>query len=119
MERDDRKYFVKVHGSGRVISRNRRFLKPVSLPDVNHEVIISSDLPREDVNHDLPNTSEHGLSTSIIPNGAEAGLADPAVPSANGDANEERVPRNSPQKTKRLPRMFTQILPHNNPGLKE
>ena len=35
IERDGRKYTIRIHGSGRIVSRNRRFLKPVLISQRN------------------------------------------------------------------------------------
>ena len=113
VDRDNRKYTIKVHGSGRVISRNRRFLKPISIPDTTTDIIVSTTEVPENVDVD------NAQAVQNVRNGVgstEAGAGHPSSPAPRTPAPEVQ---GSSSRAVTLPRMLQRILPHNNAGLKE
>ena len=107
----NRKYTIRMHGSGRVITRNRRFIKPCpSLPfDGSLLTPVANTLPA------VSNQEHSSSQESSIPPPANDGFT-------NSNAQQ---PGNQPldshasQETSRVPAMLKRILPYNQPGLKE
>ena len=108
MERVGRKYTIRVHGSGRVITRNRKFLKAVNLDqDENLHLPLSDDIHANQESIGPPSTSIK-LSPSCTENQHQPSVTTDANPE-QGFVESQRRPR----------RMLTNLLPHNKPGLKE
>ena len=113
VDRDDRKYTIRVHGSGRVITRNRKVLKPVDLDqDYLH-------IPAAEQNGNTSGSPVQSSSSEV-----QAPLSsshDPAPvlsptdisPRASLSGSANTAPRSKQS------RMLTRLLPHNKPGLKE
>ena len=96
-----RKYTVRVHGSGNVITRNRKFLKPVSLP---HDYM------------QFPVDIHSNQDTVIpLPVTVDTPLTDNAVPNINTTSTES----SSGLRRTTQHRMLTRLSPHNEPGLLE
>ena len=96
-----RKYTVRVHGSGKVITRNRKFLKPVSLP---HDYM------------QFPVDIHSNQDTVIpLPVTVDTPLTDNAVPNINTTSTES----SSGLRRTTQHRMLTRLSPHNEPGLLE
>ena len=111
VDKDDRKYTIRVHGSGRVITRNRRFLKPLVIQSGTDDIIISADVSQpSDVCRDYTNNN---IADEVPANES----SDHHTPSSSGTIHTP-VPEVIERPVK-LPRMVTNLFPHNNPGLKE
>ena len=107
VEANNRQYDVRMDGSGRIVSRNRRFIKPIQ----NH---IASEVRSE-----LINPSQHlqeaGVQHDNIPSGSP-----PTPPRLEGEDQDSHSTSNvTTATTSRLPRALTGLFPHNKPGLKE
>jgi hypothetical protein len=143
VDRCDRKYFIRVHGSGRVISRNRRFIKPVLFHD-DYDNIQSTDdsCPVDDNMNQFDTSSEHlhnrngsgstNLQTpSTSQSDGESCSQDTSVESTppvllDSSVHQEVPSRVSPSTNSQpsnpampIPRMLKRLLPFNNPGLNE
>ena len=113
VDQNNRKYTIRVHGSGSVITRNRRFLKPANVEQhedffmptgssstVQNESSTSSNQTQED---QAENTA------SVIPNAA----------SSTSDTTQPTDPPILPERSTYQSRMLKRLLPYNKPGLKE
>ncbi len=120
VDRDDRKYTIRVHGSGRVITRNRRFLKPVVNRSQDDSIIVSQSTSNANVpqssnaRDDSPrNNSQNPVSNNI---------ATPVDQSPNIQRElhpDYGVEQERDERPVKAPRMLTRLMPHNKPGLKE
>ena len=107
-EVNDRKYFIRMDGSGRVISRNRKFIKPIP-GDENRQVELDAALFQPETSSSPPNQT----SQEITAGGDEV---------MNRD--EETVNNQSPLSdnsvvVSKVPRMLQRLMPYNQPGLNE
>ena len=118
VDQDSRKYTIRVHGSGRVVTRNRRFLKPIEIPSQSPDIIVHTTSSQHSDGNNYPRTSscqsqnnapevdDTSLQT-ILPNQAMPAQAE------TSDNSQEQI------NTRNLPRMLTCLYPHNKPGLTE
>jgi transposase InsO family protein len=124
VDRVDRKYFVLVHGSGRVISKNRRFLRkaiPVSVEDTadysTNEVIPESASPIDITANNNNATTAIGDEAQVTASGSQV------TETANGDTSLRSDNHNQRSHDNvtidKLPRMLQRILPYNKEGLCE
>ena len=120
VERDDRQYTICVDGSSRVITRNRKFIRPDhattdATADQFDDFYLISGTTTTDTTDDV-HVDNHTVAPEICvspPPGTQSGdssltLATPVLQ------------RNSPQQQcSPIPRMLKELLPHNKAGLKE
>ena len=136
VDRVGRKYTIRVHGSGRVITRNRRFLKPVCL---NQDLNNSEDMPVfvQQENAVVPSSSDETLSNQVNDNNPidyvveddnqeetsrESQLTQPRMVTRQRQAMEEDSSTGGEAlQDSVMPRtrMYTRLLPHNKAGLTE
>jgi hypothetical protein len=98
---ENRKYLIRMDGSGRVISRNRRFIKPVAFePEVDDGLLYPSisEVPNE--------------CSPLATNDESTSMRVPNEPSPLGADGEE-------QSTVKIPRMLQRLMPYNKAGLNE
>ena len=144
VDRCDRKYLIRMHGSGRVVSRNRRFIKPV----VFHNDDIQSTNDSCSVDGDM-NESGTSLSsqtqTNVTPHTPRTTSSHTPQSQTNDDSQDIDTPIESPTtsdgshpvndgmpdqvssdpnsqlsgRSVSVPRMLKRLLPFNKPGLSE
>ena len=110
----NRKYTIRMHGSGRIVTRNRRFIKPcLSLPYdgslLVSPVAVSPPVISNQENNIIQENSIHPIDTGSTNSNARQSYHQPI------DNNGSQ----QPQESSRLPAMLKRILPYNQPGLKE
>ena len=110
VERDGRKYTIRVHGSGRIISRNRRFLKVCTSQPTEEEV--SWDDPTPVVTHTDPECE---------PDNSEPASENSQQTDSNdiGSSNTQSAGRSNSTSASSVPLMLRRLFPHNNPGCEE
>ena len=107
VHRNNRKYFIRLKGSGRIATRNRRFIKPVEF-DAGSEVGAELLCPHSSNNEDAVLDQHTPADTTHVVSSNEDGVnvtdnnARPGVSNGNSVA-----------------RALKRIAPHNKPGLKE
>ena len=113
VEVQGRKYFIKLHGSGRVISRNRRFIKPS--PPIRDDSLIFA-----------PSNITTSTSTTTMSVPCSAAHAPPSssLPTLPSSTNTQSgiVPLSTSthhETARSLPLALRRLLPHNKPGLSE
>ena len=111
VEFNNRKYFIKMDGSGRVLSRNRRFIRPV-MGDDNEPVDAAI------FNPSMPTLSRQ--APGVIPSCPNE-IAQ--LPNDNNQtvASDNELPVGESNSTNRIkvPRMVRELMDHNKPGLLE
>jgi hypothetical protein len=119
VDRNDRKYTIKVHGSGRVITRNRKFLKPMNHePESEDHLSVPIDVHQNSFTENQSTVDGQvrdegsNLTSSTKVSQVEPRVAQPEPPA---DQVEPHVAQNAA----RLPRMLQNLLPYNRAGLKE
>lgn len=103
VDRKNRKYTIRAHGSGRIITRNRRFIKKVLLRDFS-----VCDEPT-----DIPSDTTPDATQVHQPEYTQAN----SNPQTDVEVNSQ--PPVAHSQTPKLPRMLQRLLPYNKPGLKE
>ena len=109
VDRVQRKYTIRAHGSGRVITRNRRFIKRVTLGNlpILDMPVAADNIPTPEIPHNAPQSSE-----STNRHDSSQYQEQPLPPTGNGSTiSEPPVPV--------TPLMARRLRPHNLPGLKE
>ena len=101
----DRKYLIKLHGSGRVVTRNRRFVR-ASPPILDESLLSYPRMVYPDINN--PDVS----LTNNVPN-TSISVADNNHSSSSSPALVDR------QTNTKLAAPLRRLLPHNSAGLKE
>ena len=110
VDRNDRKYFIRVQGSGRVITRNRKFIKEAPVDNQSEMFLPSSSSPNAgggDDNDTLPviqTVPETTTSPSVNNTPANTGST-----SSGMNSSSQRS----------VPRMLQRLQPYNNRGLSE
>ena len=125
VEKRDRSYTIRMDGSGRVVRRNRKFLKPT----LRHNLVHSWDSTPHSISEFDPDSEGH-LSTQL--HNQDQPSPQPAIESNSQDrASSEITEENSihtspnrqvdtrPQSSTRTPLMLRKLRPYNNQGLKE
>ena len=123
VERLDRKYTIRMDGSGRIVSRNRKFLKVAR--GVAHE----NDWDPSDHGTTSAGHETHDTQDSIsedIPTGDQADQthdsnATNGTPRGQSQANENNI-ESTPERVRPaspIPAMVRRLLPYNKPGIKE
>ena len=123
VEQTDRKYTIRMHGSGRVITRNRKHIKVQTAPtDCDSSIIhipSTSSSENNTSTTSLPNeyvpATSFNQSTSSLSNQATFPVSsDDAVPDYNDSVS---VPHNDVRApVPKTPRMVKRLRPHNKPG---
>ena len=104
VEVDGRKYTIKMHGSGRIVTRNRKFIKPFP-GDIDIPLYSDSSTSNESLNSSEP------LASGEIPDiSEEIPPTVPEIPSEEANHSNRVVA---------IPRMRSRLYPHNKPGKKE
>ena len=88
----DRKYLIRMHGSGRIVSRNRRFIKASSVGDEPESFLY--------------------MDTCVVP-------CDVETPTTSAAPEAELPTSTSSYSNTRTPRTLRKLRPFNNPGRKE
>ena len=121
VDRVGRKYFIRIHGSGRIISKNRRFIKKVIPRSDIDDILLSSSnttTPNNTIQH--PDTSRttrnNGTDTSA---NAQTSFDTPDAADNSPQVSVEQEPQSTRPSTVKYPRMLRELLPHNKPGLNE
>ena len=96
----DRKYLIRMNGSGRIVSRNRRFIK-ISSARVDPESFVYTDSNGSYNDHDVGASTVHQQSE----------------PEPLG--SEQEPPATSTLQNARTPRMVRNLRPFNRRGRKE
>ena len=95
----NRKYFIRMHGSGRIVTRNRRFIKGSTASDDSETFVYEDNINFDDApNVAIPATSPEPESPEL----------EPESPAAT-----------TPQSCRRTPRMMRQLRDFNKRGRKE
>ena len=120
VHRDDRKYFIRVRGSGRIVTKNRKFVKKVANKGGTDPLSFPSD--------DNPDQVDQSSNTTIVPSNtqssrepvddASTAIANSAAEPGNNNNHSSR-PQASTTTTAKIPRMLKELQPYNNRGLKE
>ena len=110
VERKSRKYTIRMNGSGRVVTRNRRFLKVVP----SQPITIADDWDpqfhtREET---MSESSVNDTTTNLNPGLATAGDGN----SSNLNSQDSTSPA---VQTGREKLMLRRLRPHNEPGINE
>jgi hypothetical protein len=133
VEVQNRRYWIRMNGSGRVITRNRRFLRPIQgVIDDELDPLLFSRLPPvpPNVGRVIPesNPCEVIPAESLLPSGNTDAVNDPSQLSSNQDVmvpeshSNDLVISESPASSvqpAQLPRMLRNLQPYNRLGLKE
>ena len=131
VDRCDRKCIIQVHGSGRIISRNRRFIKPV-LNNHDNDTQLTTDYPivSDDVYPSKTSSSDQPTNLQAHQSDDESRLPVPGGEPTSSDTSNVRntvdvsndLPTEDSQSSSRavpIPRMLKELEPFNRPGLKE
>ena len=118
-----RQYKIKLHGSGRITLRNRRFLRPIS-PQSIINPLPSATVPLP-TNLNTPEIDQTEPTT--LPQGGEIPIITPANPSANPSDHQSIIYENTRSNLQndgaptsyRIPRALRNLANFNKPGLKE
>ena len=108
VQRTGRKYTIRVRGSGRIITRNRRYLK---------EATPTSSSP--DVYTELPDVRGPVTEHHVV---VDPGVSDSPAPQEGdiGSSRETSTPVCSAHSgATKIPLMLKRLLPYNNEGLNE
>jgi hypothetical protein len=106
VDRTQRRYTIRAHGSGRIITRNRRFIKKVSLRNIP-----VFDTPTAADN--IPTTSQTPTTQSPESANKQGSLGCQEPQRVESTASQPPAP------VTKIPRMLQRLLPHNAAGLKE
>ena len=120
VQRSGRKYTIKVHGSGRIITRNRRFLKVATRTASSSSPAIFTELP--DVRTSVQDYHTVPDQDNTVPDHPTNTDPEPASPSPQeGEirTEEDSTPATCSDAITKLPRMLKGLYPHNKAGLKE
>ena len=119
VEVDGRNYFVRMDGSNRVISRNRKFLKP--LPDSSQSdsllltpSTVQHDGPLEPAGNHMPIAVREDTVVQANPNNVSGNIQE--VRDRAGPSNEEQSSEANPAK---VHPMLKRLADHNKRGLRE
>ena len=117
---ENRKYFIRMDGSGRIISRNRRFLRPIPF-DVHSDTALL--FPEND--DSTPQSRPSNVDNQDdLPNDDMDDIAnDHGIIRSNSDANDHGIIRSNSEPPApsgvRVPRMLKGLEDYNNRGLRE
>ena len=142
VERNGRSYTIRMDGSGRIVSRNRRFLKamvtsasdsfswnPQSFDHSTHTDSTSDRSPSYTANtqHNAANTQYNSIDThhnavDMSTQNFDARYTESSPVSTSRVTSLPDSTTSSPGQGDRdthIPHMLRELMPHNNPGLKE
>ena len=129
------KYIVKVDGSGRLTTRNRRFIRKFISASPSINLAAPATLPApvtsqpDDINTaDVRESTPHlDAQIPICPTSPEISLDNPSHPVPSGPTSPDipaqapsgPIPLDKPQMEERVPLALKRLQSHNKPGLKE
>ena len=119
VEKRGRSYTIRMDGSSRVVTRNRRFIKPITSMTNNDPITSSSLLPYNTAT--TANTPEPQDSTITISGGEDA-VSTPNEDTSNISVNseiEDTATGSTSSPATKDPLMLRRLKPHNNPGYAE
>ena len=115
---EGRKYMIRMDGSGRVVSRNRKFIKPIHSDidqDVSAELFDPTPHHSDNQFTNQFDSSEGNITTTTDqPNQSSRSIQ---CSSTSNDGVITEAPRGN--YNARIPRALSRLNPHNKPGLKE
>ena len=120
VQRDDRKYFIRVRGSGRIVTKNRRFIKKVAQKGGNDFLSYPLDdntAPVDQFSNTTTGVSSDGQSSGEPVDDASTAIANSAAEPGNINNHSSRPQASNT--TAKIPRMLKELEPYNNRGLKE
>ena len=124
-KRSKRKYFVRMDGSRTIVCRNRRFLK-AQTPESQTFHPVWTPSANSDDHADQANTQPSSeVDVNVVPTPSSPhspGYGDITHSDVNTSVSSYTVPTtpdNVANTFKPVPRMLTNLFPHNEPGLKE
>jgi hypothetical protein len=107
VESQNRQYTIRMHDSGRVVTRNRRVLRPLQgSNDVNEADPLLFSQSSFTTSNETTNMSESSPDSTVVSE------SQPSAPVTNEDSTP--APPNA-----YVPRMLKRLQPFNQPGLKE
>ena len=135
VEVENRKYFIRMHGSGRVITRNRRFLRPIQGDrDCDMDPLVLSPPPPTSPNEGVvSNARDDQITRTTSPAFQAPHESSPASQAPHESSLATPEPHESSPATQEtqdssrvthapvhhMPQMLKRLQPFNQPGLKE
>ena len=119
VEVEDRKYYIRMDGSGRIISRNRKFIKPAFLDEYEDTSLLLPSLPLSDRRNNS-SSSRPNTPTPVIDSTEDSGTTpDIQRPLIDSTEDSATVSQGHQSSGTRVPRMLQNLRDYNRRGLRE